>query len=98
MHYRLLSDRTPPTIQSLRLSADKIVEGDVVRASFNATDVSSGVERNYYIDLGNRLFLPVGASVFIPFLEPGSQAIKLRVYDKAGNYAERTETVSVEAR
>ena len=95
-HYRLQVDKTPPTIAALHLSDDQIVAGDVVRTSFEAYDIGSGVQRNYYIDLGNRLFLPVGSNIFIPFLEPGNQKITLRVYDDAGNYAEQSRIVRVE--
>ena len=95
-HYRIRSDRTPPTILSLNASRDTIVVGDVVRFSFNATDPVSGIQHNYYIDLGNHLFLPIGQELFVPFLTTGDQQLKLRVYDSAGNYSEKIQTVHVE--
>lgn len=94
-HYRVQTDLTPPSIVSMKLSSDKIVVGDVVRFSFDAEDAASGVQRNYYVDLGNHLFLPVGSELFIPFLEDGDQNVTLRVYDDAGNYTERSDTVHV---
>ncbi len=97
-HYRLQADRTPPSIVSMHLSEDKVVVGDVVRFSFEVQDSGSGIQQNYYVDLGNHLFLPTGPQLFIPFLEAGDQKIILRVYDDAGNYAEKSQIVHVEAK
>lgn len=94
-HYRIQSDTTPPAILGLKMSPNNVYAGDVVRFSFEADDPKSGVQRNYYIDLGNHLFLPVGTEIFVPFLEPGEQKIILRVYDGAGNYTEKTATIHV---
>ncbi len=95
-HYRIQSDITPPTVTSIDLSSDKIVAGDVVRLSFQAEDITSGIQNNYYIDLGNHLFLPMGSQIYIPFVEPGNQKITLRVYDGANNYSEISRFVQVE--
>ena len=97
-HYRLQSDETPPSIVSIHLSQDNIKEGDVVRFSFEAKDVGSGIQQNYYVDLGNHLFLPTGSQLYIPFLEPGDQKVTLRVYDLANNYSEKTQIVHVESK
>ncbi len=94
-HYRIQADQTPPTISALRASQTEIMAGDVVRFNFNAIDTGSGVQKNYYIDLGNHLFLPAGAQLYIPFVESGNQKITLRVYDGAGNYSEKSEVISV---
>jgi hypothetical protein len=94
-HYKIQSDMTPPSVAAIRLSQDRVVVGDVVRVAFDAIDVASGVQRNYYVDLGDHLFLPVGSELFVPFLEAGDQTITLRVYDGAGNYTERTQVVHV---
>ncbi len=96
-HYRVQADETPPSIASMHLSAEKIVVGDVVRFSFEAQDTGSGVQKNYYVDLGNHLFLPIGSQLFIPFLELGDQKVVLRVYDAAGNYSEKSQVIHVEA-
>lgn len=95
-HYKIQVDRTPPIITAVHLSSSKIVEGDVVRFSFEAEDRGSGVQKNYYVDLGNHLFLPIGDQLFIPFLESGDQKIVLRVYDVAGNYSEQSSVIHVE--
>lgn len=94
-HYRVQVDTAPPLITDLSMSAATVVKGDVVRFSFAAEDRGSGVQKNYYINLGNQLFVPIGSQLFVPFLTAGDQPIVLRVYDDAGNYAERTRVVHV---
>jgi hypothetical protein len=96
-HYRVEVDKTPPSITSIRLSADKIFVGDVVRLYFDSNDTGSGIQKNYYVDIGNHLFLPTGSQLFIPFLDAGDQKIVLRVYDNAGNYSEKSQIIHVEA-
>ncbi|MDO8495953.1 MAG: hypothetical protein Q7S43_00665 [bacterium] len=96
-HYRLQADRTLPSIVSMQLSTEKVVVGDVVRFSFEAEDIGSGIQGNYYVDLGNHLFLPIGNQLFIPFLETGNKEVVLRVYDGAGNYTEKSRIINVEA-
>jgi hypothetical protein len=95
-HYRVQVDTTPPNIVSIHLSSDRIVAGDVVRLSFDAQDSGSGVQLNYYVDLGSHLFLPVGSQLFVPFISAGDQKVTLRVYDNAGNYAEKTQIIHVD--
>ncbi len=95
-HYRIQRDRTPPSIVAINLSTDKVVAGDVVRVSFEGEDAGSGIQKNYYVDLGDHLFLPIGSELFVPFLSPGDQKIVLRVYDSAGNFSEKFKIIHVE--
>lgn len=97
-HYAVQIDRTPPSIIGVHSSSENIVAGDVVRFSFEAEDIGSGVQQNYYVDLGNHLFLPVGRDLSIPFLEAGDQEVTLRVYDGANNYSEKSQIIHVEAK
>jgi hypothetical protein len=97
-HYRVRSDMTAPRIVRLASSKSDITAGDVVRFSFEAEDAQSGVQRNFYINLGDHLFLPVGSQLYVPFLEAGDQSVTLRVYDSAGNYSEKTETIHVQSK
>ncbi|MES3006024.1 MAG: hypothetical protein V4664_03705 [Patescibacteria group bacterium] len=97
-HYLVQIDRTPPSIIDIHSSSENVVIGDVVRFSFEAEDAGSGVQRNYYIDLGNHLFLPAGSNLFVPFLKVGDQKVVLRVYDGANNYSEKSKIIHVEAR
>lgn len=95
-HYKIQSDTTPPTIVSMKLSSNTIYAGDVARFFFEAVDIASGIQRNYYVDLGNHLFLPIGSQLFVPFQKTGNQKLTLRVYDNAGNYSEKTQIIHVE--
>jgi hypothetical protein len=97
-HYRLQSDMTPPSIISIHLSTDTVTVGDVVRFVFDAEDKESGVQSNYYVDLGDHLFLPIGKQLFVPFLNSGDQKVTLRVFDDAGNYTEKTQIIHVQSR
>lgn len=97
VHYRLQADLTPPLIVAIDTSHQTIMVGDVVRFSFEAKDTGSGVQQNYYVDLGNRLFLPIGPQLFVPFLEKGKQTVILRVYDGAGNYSEKSQVIDVKS-
>jgi hypothetical protein len=94
-HYRIQSDFTGPTITAFNASETTITEGDVVRFDFAARDAGSGVEKNYYIDIGNKLFLPANEQIYVPFLEAGKQNLTLRIYDEAGNYSEKQLSVTV---
>ncbi len=96
VHYRVQTDTSAPIISAIHLSEDRVTVGDVVRFSFEAEDSASGVQKNYYVDLGNHLFLPIGDNLFVPFLEAGEQKVTLRVYDTAGNYAEKSQIIHVE--
>jgi hypothetical protein len=95
-HFKIRSDQTSPIINSIKVSEDKVFAGDVVRFSFEAEDKGSGIQQNYYINFGNHLFLPIGSQLFVPFLEAGDYDVVLRVYDDAGNYREKTQTVNVQ--
>lgn len=96
VHYRVQVDTVPPNIVSFNMSSARVFAGDVVRFFFDAKDTGSGVQKNYYVDLGNHLFLPIGNQLFIPFLEAGEQKVTLRVYDDANNYTEKTQIIYVE--
>ena len=86
---------TPPTITAMKISKDTVTAGEVVRFSFGAEDSVSGVQKNYYVNISNNLFLPVGQELFVPFLTEGDQTIVLRVYDNAGNYIDKSQTIHV---
>lgn len=95
-HYRVQVDTTKPKIVTAKMSDERPHVGDVVRFSFLALDALSGVQHNYYLDLGNGLLLPVGENVYIPFLEKGEKKITLHVFDEAGNIAEQKFTLFVQ--
>ncbi len=97
-HYRIQSDRSPPTILSMAVSSQRVMVGDVLRLDFKAEDAGSGVQRNYFVAMRDDLFLPVGTQILIPMSEAGHQSITFRVYDDAGNYSEQSTAVDVVAK
>jgi hypothetical protein len=94
-HYKIQTDTVPPEVLTVQASQILVSPGDVVRFEFTAHDSLSGMQRNFYVDLGNHLFLPVGSTLYIPFDEIGEHDIVVRAYDKAGNYTERSITITV---
>ena len=69
--------------------------GDVVRFEFSAQDKMSGLQNTMYIDIDNGTFLPVGRQTYVPFVDIGTIPMRLRVYDKAGNFTEKEKVVRV---
>ncbi|MEN9913248.1 MAG: hypothetical protein RLY66_656 [Candidatus Parcubacteria bacterium] len=94
--YKVMIDTIPPSEVVIKSSADQVKVGDVVRFEFEAEDDGSGLQNTMYIDIDNSgLFLPVGKQVYVPFPEPGSIPVNLRVYDKAGNYTQVEKEIDV---
>ncbi len=94
VHHKVMIDTTPPKNVNIRVDAKEVRVGDVVRVQFSAEDGESGMQNIFYVDLGNKLFLPVGKETYIPVLNAGELEIRLRVYDRAGNYAEKTTSIT----
>lgn len=94
-HYQVMIDTTPPADVTIRSSQDEVNMGDVVRFEFAAQDVTSGLQNTMYIDLDNGTFLPVGRQTYVPFVDIGTIPVRLRVYDKAGNFTEIEKVVNV---
>lgn len=99
-HYKILNDIDGPQNLSLRASATTVETGDIVHLVFDATSTYSGLQREFYINLGNGndLFYPVGRETYVPMLDSvsaGVQTITLRVFDKAGNYKDKSITINV---
>ena len=96
--YPIHVDMTAPRISEFLASSDVVTAGDVVRFSFGGSDASSGVQRNFYVDLGSGLLLPVSQTMYLPFLQEGDQTIRLRIYDNAGNSTEQEKTIHVRSK
>jgi hypothetical protein len=94
-HYKVMIDTTPPMDVSIRASQDAAKMGDVVRFEFSAQDKMSGLQNTMYIDIDNGTFLPVGRQTYVPFVDIGTIPMRLRVYDKAGNFTEKEKVVRV---
>jgi hypothetical protein len=70
--------------------------GEIVRLLIQGVDGESGLSSNYYVSIDNGVLLPVGGTVFIPFTSSGTKEITVRIFDKAGNYVDKTKTIKVE--
>jgi hypothetical protein len=92
-HYKVSIDTEPPVDVQIRASDDDVKVGDVVRFEFSGRDEYSGLQSSMYIDINSGTFLPVGRQTYIPFVDIGDVPVRLRVYDKAGNYAEREKII-----
>ncbi len=93
-HYKVMVDTTPPTDVSIRVSEESVSVGDVVRLEFSGRDSMSGLQDMMYVNINNNTFLPVGRQTYVPLVDIGQIPIRLRVYDKAGNFTEREKIIN----
>jgi hypothetical protein len=88
-------DITPPENVNVVVSHYSIKVGEVVRMLLSGDDMESGLAANYYVSIDGHTLLPVGGLVFIPFSSSGAKEVTVRIFDKAGNYVDRTKFISV---
>lgn len=88
-------DLTPPDDIDVVISHYSIKVGEIVRMIIRGEDHESGLSGNYYVSIDGSTLLPVGGVVFIPFTTRGTQEVVVRVFDKAGNYVDRTKVIKV---
>ena len=101
LHYKFGVDMTPPEPFKIILPDGKVTANPTPRIKFETTDKLSGIDR-YEMKLsshnGGEWFNTATlktASYMLPKLKPGEHQILVRAYDKAGNYAEANETVTI---
>lgn len=87
-HYRVNVDSVPPNSPEIRASATRVRIGEVVRLAFSGEDAQSGIQHTFYVDFGNRIFLPVSSPLYLPLLREGIYEITVRIFDNAGNIGE----------
>jgi hypothetical protein len=95
-HYKIMIDTTPPLGPIIKTSSKNINAGEVVRMAFYSEDKLSGLQSNFYIDFGNGLFLPVSSPLYIPFLQTGTHNLKVRVFDRAGNFSDALVSIKAQ--
>jgi hypothetical protein len=88
-------DITPPSDIEVVVSQRSIKVGEIVRLVIQGDDKESGLSANYYISIDGAMLLPVGGIVFIPFSAAGTQELIVRIFDRAGNYVDRSEIIRV---
>ncbi len=97
-HFKLMVDATPPEPFQITLPDGKVTANPTPRIRFETTDNLSGIDRyEIKIDDGdwfNAATLKT-ASYLLPKLKPGEHQILIRAYDKADNYAEAKEIITV---
>ena len=99
-HYKVMIDLDGPKNVTIQSSAIEVEVGDIVHFVFSATSANSGLQRAFYLNVGGGgdLFYPVGHETYVPLLDPlgaGIQKITLRVFDRAGNYVDKTVEIKV---
>ncbi|MDO8564825.1 MAG: cache domain-containing protein [bacterium] len=98
---RAQMDMVPPEVPVITASADDVERGEVVRFLFSGADKESGLQGGFYVKFfkgesdEESIFLPVSPPMFLPFLEKGEFKVRVRVFDKAGNYSENDKVITV---
>lgn len=89
-------DTVPPDNLSVEVSENSISTGEVVRVKVSASDDLSGLQKNFYVKIGDQhFFLPARSDLSIPFYKSGTYPIYIRVFDNAGNYSDSTTNITV---
>ena len=95
-HLKILIDTTPPILPEIQVSASEINIAEVLRLNFlSHGDATSGLQKNFYVQFDNGLWLPTLPQMNIPFFETGGHSISLRVFDNAGNYSDTNSEIYV---
>ena len=87
VNFRIMIDTTPP--ENVKISVEKVATGSVVAVVFS--DKTSGVEALEFKVKGQDDFQKSESQFFVV---DNTEDITIRVYDKAGNFTERTFRVS----
>jgi hypothetical protein len=94
--YKIQADMTPPQNVLIKASATTIHTGDTVRFEFSGSDATSGILPNYYVKINTGgLLLPVKKELYVPLTTIGDNTVTLRLFDRAGNFTERSLTIKV---
>ena len=94
--YKLKIDSTPPLPPIIQASALRVKAGTVVRFNFDGEDDTSGLQPNYYVNLGGGVCLPSLPRLYVPFLSVGAHIVTVRIFDQAGNYSDSQITIQVD--
>ena len=96
-HYRAMVDTTPPNPPIVKASSTSVSVGNVVRFEFS-TDDTDELQPNFYLRIGNDVFVPTTQQVYVPFFERGTHKVTVRVFDTAGNYTDTSMNINVKGK
>lgn len=94
-HFKLQIDTTPPPAPQVKASQTTIQAGEVVRLELAGADPTSGTQNSFYMRIDNQTFLPAPSQLYLPFSDPGKHTVTVRVFDNAGNFADRSIEITV---
>ena len=98
LHHKYGVDVTPPEPFQVTLPDGEVTANPTPRILFSTVDKTSGIDR-YEVKIDNNVWVDAAtlktASYILPKLSPGDHQIFVRAYDKAGNYAEAKEIITV---
>lgn len=95
-NHKVQIDTAPPQDVRIEASEVEIKKGETIRFEFSGSDATSGVLPNYYVRINDGGFLlPVKKELYVPFSVAGENNLILRLFDKAGNYTEVSQSVTV---
>ncbi len=93
-NYKVMIDTTPPSEPIIKASETTVSEGQIVRLTFESHDDLSGLQGNYYVQFDDGIFLPAASPLSIS-LPIGTHIITVRAFDRAGNFADGSITITV---
>lgn len=93
--FKIMIDSTPPLIPDIKVSSNVIKKGEILRLDFSSSDILSGLQSGFYVNINNNIFLPINPPFYIPFISSGEYPITVRVFDKANNFSDNKITIDV---
>ncbi|MFA5132412.1 MAG: hypothetical protein WC444_03765 [Candidatus Paceibacterota bacterium] len=88
-------DTTAPGIPLIKVSNLSVIKDNVVRFELSSDDESSGLQKNFYVQVDGSVWLPSFAKLYMPFHDKGSHIVGVRVFDNAENYSESEVRIRV---
>lgn len=88
VHFKYQIDTLPPEQFTIAIAGDP-------ELTFEAKDATSGVD-HYELALDEQAFSTVVSPYVTPVLPPGRHTVKVRAFDKAGNYREASTEFTIE--
>ncbi len=88
VHFKYQIDTLPPEPFTIAIAGDP-------ELTFQAKDATSGID-HYELALDDSAFSSVASPYTTPILPPGTHTVKVRAFDKAGNFREASAEFTIE--